>query len=122
MHDNALQDSDFIFSHAGINTDDAALRINRRRVDDDALGDQLAVMNNTKDAVVIRKMFFKEHSVFFQDKDFFVVDTAEDVPPESFPDVYYPKESALYVFETYAGFLSDTNDLIGKKIDVLLVK
>lgn len=47
-----------------------------------------------------------------------VVDMKENVAPETFPEVFYPKERAQYVLETNAGFTRDTAVSVGDRISV----
>lgn len=47
-----------------------------------------------------------------------VVDMKENVAPETFPEVFYPKERAQYVLETNAGFARDTAVSVGDRISV----
>lgn len=47
-----------------------------------------------------------------------VVDMKENVAPETFPEVLYPKERAQYVLEANAGFARDTAVSVGDRISV----
>ena len=42
--------------------------------------------------------------IFWLDADGHVVSVRQDVAPSSYPDVFYPTDSARYVLETAAGF------------------
>ncbi len=44
-----------------------------------------------------------------------LVDVSEGVSPESFPDVFYPKEDILYALETNQGEFLNPKSLIGKR-------
>lgn len=60
--------------------------------------------------------------ILWMDENFFVVGAVENASPESFPEIFYPDSPALYVFETHADFLDDVESLIGKKLEISLIK
>ena len=59
--------------------------------------------------------------IYWFDQDFRLVDKALSVKPETYPDVFYPKDDALYVLETKVGELDQlslTQDLTGELTDI----
>lgn len=42
--------------------------------------------------------------VIWLDGDYYVIDIAQSVEPNSFPEVFEPSEPALYILEVNAGF------------------
>ncbi len=54
--------------------------------------------------------------IVWLDKDFYVVDYKKDVLPETFPDVFYPEEPAMYVVEGRAGLVESSNIVLGDNL------
>ncbi|MDP3764266.1 MAG: DUF192 domain-containing protein [bacterium] len=53
--------------------------------------------------------------IIWLDSDFRVVDLAEDVKPETYPNYFVPTKKALYVLETSAGWSKKNNIKTGSK-------
>lgn len=47
-----------------------------------------------------------------------VVDMKENIAPDTFPEVFYPKEKALYVLEAVSGFARENTVSIGDRVSV----
>ena len=46
-----------------------------------------------------------------------IIHLEQDISPDTFPKVYYPKEKSVYVLETNAGFAKNNNLTVGKVLD-----
>ena len=60
--------------------------------------------------------------VIWLDKDFEVVDIAQNISPDSFPQVFEPKAPALYILEVNAGWAEHNNLKIGDRVDLNIVR
>lgn len=47
---------------------------------------------------------------------FYIIDVKKDAQPDSYPEVFYPKKSSLYVLEINSGFLDKHNIKIGDEV------
>ena len=57
--------------------------------------------------------------VIWFDSNLRVVDLVEGLTPETFPDIFAPREPAKYILETNAGFIKDVNIHFG---DIAVIK
>lgn len=56
--------------------------------------------------------------VLWIDQNYSVIFKKENFSPSSYPEVVYPKESALYVLELPAGFVAEHNINIGDRLSL----
>jgi len=54
-------------------------------------------------------------------EDFQVVSIKEKAEPDSFPEIFTPKEEAKYVLEVVSGFSAKNNILVGEKVEFLFL-
>ena len=60
--------------------------------------------------------------VIWLDKDFKVVNIAQNISPDSFPQVFEPKAPALYILEVNTGFAEQNIIEIGDRVDLNIVR
>lgn len=56
--------------------------------------------------------------IIWLDEDFSVVDIIDNVRPESYPKVFYPKDLARHVLELNAGRVEELEIIIGDNLDI----
>lgn len=56
--------------------------------------------------------------IIWLDEDFSVVDIIDNVKPESYPKVFYPKDLARYVLELNAGRAKELEIIIGDNLEI----
>ena len=56
--------------------------------------------------------------ILWLDSGYEVVDIAENVSPLTYPKIFYPKTSSLYVFEARQGFARENKIGLGTKLQI----
>ena len=56
--------------------------------------------------------------IIWLDKDYEVIHIEENIPPDSYPKIYYPEDNSLYIIETNANYSSRNNIKKGSILNV----